>query len=256
MASRHLNVVAVFHEQKALIQPRQEHSLNSQILVDHLDLRLQSELDFFGLYLDQDPVPTLIKEVREGWLSSDECLDELRQHGVDLIMVYGSSIIKGDILNRYHSRILNLHLGLSPYYRGSGTNFFPFVNNEPEYAGATFMYLDAGVDTGPIIHQIRPELSTADSFHQLSNRFLIRAFNIYIQIAEGFSDVTAESESYRDVRFGDKRLLYRRSDFTPETVEMLSANFRDGMIESYLAHREERISKAPIKELNILRDDI
>ena len=40
------------------------------------------------------------------------------------------------------NKILNLHLGISPYYKGSGTNYFPLVNNEPQYVGATFMFLD------------------------------------------------------------------------------------------------------------------
>ena len=69
------------------------------------------------------------------------------------ILVYGTSIIKGELVNYFTGKILNLHLGISPYYRGSGTNYFPFVNNEPEYAGCTFMYLDHGIDTGEIIHQ-------------------------------------------------------------------------------------------------------
>ena len=82
------------------------------------------------------------------------------------------------------NKILNLHLGLSPYYRGAGTNYFPFVNNEPEYVGSTFMYLDEGIDTGEIIHQIRPLINITDSFHQLSNRFLIHSFKTYSKIAE------------------------------------------------------------------------
>ena len=39
-------------------------------------------------------------------------------------MVYGTTIIKGDLIRIFEKRIINLHLGLSPYYRGAGTNFF------------------------------------------------------------------------------------------------------------------------------------
>ena len=42
------------------------------------------------------------------------------------------------------------------------------MNNEPEYAGATFMFLDKGIDTGNIIHQIRPEINLNDDYYKIS----------------------------------------------------------------------------------------
>ena len=38
--------------------------------------------------------------------------------------------------------MINVHLGLSPYYKGSATNFWPFVNNELQFLGVTFMVTD------------------------------------------------------------------------------------------------------------------
>jgi len=46
-------------------------------------------------------------------------------------------------------------LGLSPYYLGSGTNYWPLVNEKPEFVVATFMHIDTDIDTEEIIHQIR-----------------------------------------------------------------------------------------------------
>ena len=42
------------------------------------------------------------------------------------------------------------------------------------------MYLDHGIDTGEIIHQVRPIINRNDSFHQLSNRFLKTSFELFI----------------------------------------------------------------------------
>ena len=42
----------------------------------------------------------------------------------DLYIVYGSSIIKGELLNYLvKKKCINIHLGVSPYYRGSNCNF-------------------------------------------------------------------------------------------------------------------------------------
>ena len=74
----------------------------------------------------------------------------------DVVLVFGTGILREPLLSAFDGRIVNIHLGLSPYYRGAGTNFWPLVNREPEYVGATIHYLDAGIDTGPILAHARP----------------------------------------------------------------------------------------------------
>ena len=162
-------------------------------------------------------------------------------------MVYGSSILTGEIIEAYSGRILNMHLGLSPYYRGSGTNFFPFVNNEPEYSGATYMLLNKGVDTGPVIHQIRPEINISDSFYQLSSRFLIKAFKEYIRIGAQFKSESIKALDQDSEFFSYKpRVLCKRSCFTEESVRRLHANFQSGMITDFLENYNQRVRSVPI----------
>jgi hypothetical protein len=47
----------------------------------------------------------------------------------DLIISYGCSIIKRPLIEYFDKKFINIHLGLSPYYKEGGTNFWPFVNN-------------------------------------------------------------------------------------------------------------------------------
>ena len=70
--------------------------------------------------------------------------------------------------------IVNIHLGLSPYYKGSATNFWPFVYNKLQFLGVTFMKIDDGVDTGEILHQFRPELKPKDTVHDVGNKLIIK----------------------------------------------------------------------------------
>ena len=158
----------------------------------------------------------------------------------DLILVYGSSIIKGKIINLFQHRILNVHLGLSPYYRGAGTNFFPFVNSEPEYCGATFMYLDQGIDTGEIIHQLRPSILEFDSFHQFSNRFLLEVFNTYVKLVENFNQIKPKKQlNFSQTKNLTKR-VYKKIDFTDSSLEKLYNNLDNNMIKKYLLEKNER----------------
>lgn len=148
---------------------------------------------------------------------------------------------------------MNLHLGLSPYYRGAGTNYFPFVNNEPEYAGSTFMYLDKGIDTGEIIHQTRPIINITDSFNQLSNRFLIHSFKNYSKIVERNLLFGLDDPVINNPNKNSKRLVYKKSDFSRESVIKMYSNFQNGMLDQYLLNQKDRCNNVPIREQDWLR---
>tara|TARA_B100000579_G_scaffold432366_1_gene449062 strand:+ start:1879 stop:2700 length:822 start_codon:yes stop_codon:yes gene_type:complete len=246
-----LKVVDAFHEAGNILSHLVLKKERNTLQKNHLIARNQSEEDVFGLFLSQKG-EELSTTVKRGWFSSQECLNKVKKIKPDLILVYGTSIIKGEIIKYFKNKILNVHLGLSPYYRGSGTNYFPFVNNEPEYCGATYMFLDEGIDTGKIIHQIRPNIYSVDSFHQLSNRFLIKVFKTYSLIAENFESICIINNLERNKN--TKRIFTKRSDFSEESVITLYKNFADGMIEKYLDNKEVRDSKVPLVQQNYKRN--
>ena len=149
-----------------------------------------SEEDIFSDLLTlPNKTRTNFRPVEWSFFSTQEFREEAAAESFDLICVYGSSIIRGEIIKDFHNRILNLHLGLSPYYRGAGTNYFPFVNEEPQYAGFSIIYLDEGIDTGKVIHQGRPKIYVHDSFQQLSCRFLKQSFKEYVEIATNIDNL-------------------------------------------------------------------
>ena len=80
----------------------------------------------------------------------------------DLIIVFGTSLLKGELLEKGHLGIINLHGGLSPEYRGADCTFWALHNQEPEKVGCTLHYINAGIDTGNIIAHISPEIKETD----------------------------------------------------------------------------------------------
>jgi len=132
---------------------------NSDLRRRHVAARAQSEQDFFGLFLEHEPDYSQPVELAKGQINEPGYVDEIVQSDPDLIVAYGCSLIREPLLSHFQGRLLNVHLGLSPYYRGTGTNFWPLVKGEPELVGATFMHMDQGVDTGAILHQIRARVA-------------------------------------------------------------------------------------------------
>ena len=130
----------------------------SSIEIQHYLARKQSEHDFFGDFVDQLKFSEKTSFIQPGDINSSQVIETVKSINPDLIICYGTSSSNQELLDLFSGRFLNVHLGLSPYYRGSGTNVWPMINRELEYVGATFMYIDAGIDTGNIIHQIRPKI--------------------------------------------------------------------------------------------------
>ena len=153
----------------------------------------------------------------------------------DVVAVFGTGLLGQGIIDRFGGRIINIHLGLSPYYRGAGTNFWPLVNREPECVGATILYMDAGIDTGPIIGHVRPDMVRGDSSHDIGNKAIVAAVQ-GLQVAvrvhgAGFVRAVPQTEKGR---------LYQRKDFSANAVQKLRDHFATGMISEYLEQRVTR----------------
>ncbi len=248
--SKKINLLKVFYELGNPLEDNVKNQTENKLLLNHLSQRKQTEDDFFNWFIEFS-IKTKSEEsyIERGFISSQKFLNQVLNLNPELIIVYGTSIIKGEIIKIFRNKILNLHLGLSPYYRGAGTNYFPFVNNEPEFCGATFMYLDEGVDTGQIIHQIRPLIYPTDSFHQLSNRFLKECFNTYVKLIENFRTLNDLKDEVNHKNLNPNK-IYKAKDFTEKSLKKLHQNFKSNMIENYLINKKQRDEKVPIIQSN------
>ncbi len=84
---------------------------------------------------------------------------------VDYIIVFGSSFIKSPLIDiLITKKAINIHIGISPYYRGSATNFWALYDNNPHYVGATIHLLDRGIDSGDILFHTFPITNFYDPF--------------------------------------------------------------------------------------------
>ncbi len=94
--------------------------------------------------------------------------EKLKDHGVDIVCLAGfMRLVKQPMLDVFPDRILNIHPSLLPAYPGLMA-WQQAVEDGAQESGCTVHYVDAGMDTGPVILQARvPVLphDTADSLH-------------------------------------------------------------------------------------------
>jgi len=102
----------------------------------------------------------------------------------DVIAVFGTSLIRGSLLNRGRLGIFNLHGGLSPRYRGADCTFWALYNGEPDQVGCTLHRIDSGIDTGTLIAHISPELREGDDELTLFWRAIRDSADVYAELLD------------------------------------------------------------------------
>jgi methionyl-tRNA formyltransferase len=107
--------------------------------------------------------------------------DELKP---DLIAVFGTSLIRGKLLQKGRLGMVNLHGGLSPEYRGADCTFWALYNGEPEKIGCTLHYIDAGIDTGRLIAHVCPEIFPTDTELTLFWRSVKESATVYAELMQ------------------------------------------------------------------------
>ena len=159
------------------------------------------------------------------------------------MIVFGSSIIRESILSlSKKNRFINLHLGLSPYYKGNGTNFWPFINDELEFLGSTILHLDSGIDTGDIITHVRPQIEENDNVHSLGCKIIDDSVKAIIKILERIKN-NQDINRIPQWTIKNER-VYKLKDFNEEILKKYFEKIDNGIINEY--------SKKKKKEFKII----
>lgn len=181
-------------------------------------------------------------ELAHGGTNSARTLDWINEQEPDAIVLYGSSIIKEPILSEYEDKVINIHLGLSPYYRGSGTNFWPLVFNQPECVGGTIHLATPKVDAGNLLLQFRPDAAEGDGTQDLGTKVIIKGAELMPKVVNQYLSGKIIPQP-QDLSIGR---IFKTRDFNADAVRTMFSNFESGMITDYLLNRPERDACFPI----------
>ena len=99
----------------------------------------------------------------------------------DAILVFGTSIVGAEMLGLARDLAFNLHTGISPRYRGTDCAFWPVVNREPEWLGATVHRCTADVDGGQTYGLVRADWEPDDGIHELFARSVAAGADLYVE---------------------------------------------------------------------------
>ena len=141
-----------------------DFSAQSPILRDYFQHVTRAEAEVFGgLRFSAKNVSTL--SLRMGDVSRVPLEVLAPALTADICVVFGASYIKGALCEALVAKkAYNLHIGISPYYRGAATNFWALYDQRPEFVGATVHLLTKGLDSGPMLFHTLPRTEAVDPF--------------------------------------------------------------------------------------------
>jgi phosphoribosylglycinamide formyltransferase-1 len=106
-------------------------------------------------------------------------IDELQRAKVELIALAGfMRVLKGEFLRTFEGRIINIHPSLLPSFPGLEA-WKQALEYGVKVTGCSVHFVDAGVDSGPIIAQQTVPVLNSDTAESLHHRIQIAEHELY-----------------------------------------------------------------------------
>ena len=188
----------------------------SKIMKEYFENVSNAQLQLFGnSYINNKKKNIKILPMISGDLnqSSMDLLSDFLKS--DVYIVFGSSYIKGELVDfLVKQKAINIHAGVSPYYRGTDCNFWALYDDNPHLAGTTIHLLSRGLDSGPMLYHAMSNLKTNSFEYTMST--VKSAFH---SIAERIKDGSI-FKIKPFVQDKDKGIRYtKKGDFSEDVVK-------------------------------------
>ncbi len=219
----------------------------ARVVAEHFAERARQEERFFGSNAEfvTPSDSCAVRLIPPGEINSADSVTFLRSADVDTVVVYGTNLIKPPVLDFAPGRMINMHLGVSPYYRGTATNFYPLLNEEPEYVGATIHLLDPGIDSGPILRHARPQIVGDDRPHTIGCKAIVAGIEAMLAVLWQLEHGELTPVPQWEV---PNPRLYLRRDYHPRQVVELYKKLDAGLIPRYVARAAEVAGRVQLVE--------
>lgn len=209
----------------------------------HFENRIIAERKYFGEQKAPEPQGFCAHTANP---NNKSIIRSVKHLNPDIALIFGCGMIKGELAKALPELTINLHLGLSPRYRGAATLFWPFYFLEPQWAGCTFHKIVDEPDAGDILHQCVPELERGDKIHDVACKAVVKATEDMIELL--YRLILLERDWQVVVRAGlpadrydwifhpqsttGKNFLSR--DFQPSHLRMIYETYNDDIVDQYL----------------------
>ncbi|GAL83794.1 formyl transferase domain-containing protein [Sporocytophaga myxococcoides] len=149
------------------------------------EARIKTILQTTGL--SSEPIPLEVVHKIES-ANDMKSIDLIKYKAPALVIINGTRILSKEFVQTFHGRIINIHAGITPAYRGVHGAYWALVNNDPENCGTTVHFVDSGIDTGNILAQAKIEIEQSDNFATYPYLQFAKGINLLMDAVQKFFD--------------------------------------------------------------------
>tara|TARA_Y100000590_G_scaffold96684_1_gene109862 strand:- start:1219 stop:2031 length:813 start_codon:yes stop_codon:yes gene_type:complete len=163
-------------------------------------------------------------------LNTKKMAEKVKNFNADFCFIFGTNLILEPVASFLPKNKINLHLGLSPWYRGAATLFWPFYFLQPQFAGVTFHQITKNPDAGEIIHQNVPILERGDTIHIVAAKCVVKAKNDIPILIDHFK----KNKKFSGMQQKTAGRIFRGSDFHASKLRVIYDLFDNKIVDDYL----------------------
>ena len=239
--SKYFNISGIIYYERSVAQKTTNHlqiiePADLELEQKHFQHLIKKEKEYFLEVVkkfDHTSTPNVkVSSTKE--LNSKKIIDWVESKKLDVIIDYGSGILGSNFLKISPLWIINLHGGLSPYFKGSATLFWPFYFQQPELAGITYHLIDSKIDHGDIIQHFRPTIFKKDTIHDIGCRAIKDGSLIAVRLLKKL-EKNGYLETFPQMKNGK---LFLEKDYKAGHIKIVYDLWEKGIIDNYLKNKE------------------
>ena len=152
----------------------------------------------------------------------------------DVYVVFGSSYIKGELVDfLVKQKAINIHAGVSPYYRGTDCNFWALYDDNPHLVGTTIHLLSKGLDSGPMLYHAMSNLKS-NPFEYTMSTVKSAFHSIAERIKDGsiFTIKPIFQDKIKEVRYSKKNAFSEEvvKEYSEKKIDLNSKKFDNSLL--------------------------
>lgn len=124
-------------------------------------------------------------------VNSLDFADLAEKYGAELAVVFGCGRIKPHVIDIFKNRMINIHRGISTFYRGLDSDLWAVYNGDFENIGVTLHYVEEALDTGDILAVEKIKYLPGDKIHHLRYKTTLMAADMMEDVLSRFKDGAA-----------------------------------------------------------------
>mgnify|MGYP001962567295 CR=1 FL=1 len=164
------NLFVIRENKKSFSFLKSKYFIKNKLIKDYFKKVQNAEKKIFGgVRLNRSKI-NYLKEIKYREVNKLSIKKLKKYLNSDLYIVFGSSLIKNDLLEfLIEKKCINLHMGISPYYKGSNCNFWAIIHGNYHLVGATIHRLSSEIDGGDILFQTITKRDVSPFIYSMKN---------------------------------------------------------------------------------------